>query len=812
MHGRRASIAIAQSLRLFFVAMGLLSLATVTAHLDAERKATASPIPAYKPATRPVCTGEFIVGIVTITFKDTELSGNLSDQFDALNIVKGRHDESKTDHDESASGGITQEEYFKIYSNGITWPKLQMMPNTETCYADPNFYGYYCEYDYWENPIGWKTREEGAERVQKMNKAALRFAEKNQRGAKPRFLCYNYITKRQDNPDEETDKLLEDYYRNRGDESPRERARRARRNKNKDEVQLDFRPWELYRPQCRWGDPMWPNSKVQVMNGGGGVLAHELGHCLGAPDTYHVGRFNDGISGEPTPLAYGPTANAFSRFYHHAFIGAKNHPLLTKPGTYTLHPRHITPAGDEALGYLIPSNHPHYFYHVEYIHNENDIVGVGAKAEGMLISAVNLGLTNYEGSPDYFYVYRPADPFFRSKGDIGECLFGATHGRTEFNMQTEPSSRLPNLLDGGVYFKNIKEHQGTLTFDLEIERKPVSGSDYKLSMLPQIRLDSVTDVQPTSFTMECTIKFRGEPLKTAYGFCWSKSPTPTVRDSTFTLCHREHYRGHAIGLEPATTYHVRAFATNGLGYRYSDEEIKVTTPPLDNPPASIGPLCTDRFSDNSYLYRSYGQENLSSTADYANYSPICVLAKLIAYYRPKDFNSAKEEKRAALAVDFNRMNWNPTEDTPLHRLDEVDGFFQAVKDRSLELGLREKRPDKDFIRNLVKFTGARSKPVLTTLTDDNLKQARDLIRGDLLNSRPVIVIFCPENEGANDLICWGLIDGIDESGSFHLDLPMKRKFMHEGEEVQVKSCHLPVSEFMIPEYTTHVITSCHFTK
>lgn len=781
----------------------------------AERAPTpkASPVPAYRPAARPVVTGEFVVGVVTVTFKDTALPSGLEQQFDALNIVKGRHDESGAKAIVSGSGGITQEEYFKIYSNGITWPKLEMMPNLEACYADPNFYGYYCEYDYWENPMGWKTRKEGAERVEKMNKAALRFAEKSHRGPRPRFICYNYVTDRQDSPDEALDKELEDYYKNRGDESPRERARRARRNKNKeDEAPLEYKPWELYRPQCRWGDPMWPNSKVQVMNGGGAVLAHELGHCLGAPDTYHVGRFNDGISGDPSPLAYGPTANAFSRFYHHAFIGAGNHPTLTKSGSYTLHPRHITPTGDEALGYLIPSNHPHYFYHVEYIHQENDIVGVGPEVEGMLISVVNLGLTSYLGSPDFFYVYRPGDPFFRGKGDIGQCLFGTSHRRSAFNMGTEPSSRLPNLLDGGVSFSNIREQQGTLSFDLEIARKPVSGSEYKLSMLPQIRLDGVTDVQPTSFTMEGTIKFRGEPLKTAYGFCWSKSRAPTVRDGTFTLCHREHYRGHAIHLDPGSTYHVRAFATNGLGYRYSDEEIVVSTPPLREPPAEIGPLCTDEFSNNDYLYRSFAQENQSSAADYANYSPMCVLAKLIAYYRPEGFESAKETKRGAADVDFDRMNWNPSEDTPLERLDEVDGFFQAIKDRSKELELREQLPGKNFVRNLVKLTGVRSKPVQTVLTEENLQQASALIREDLLHSRPVIVIFCPTWEGGNDLICWGLIDGIDKNGDFHLDLPMRRKFMNDGQEVAVQSCHLSATGLMIPDYETHVITSCFFTK
>ena len=327
-------------------------------------------------------------------------------------------------------------------------------------------------------------------------------AEKNFRGRDPRFICYNYITTRYATPtDKLTDELL-GFYKNRGQDNKRKRVKKARKSHRDKELAPDeMKPWEYYRPECRWGEPLWPNSKIQIMDSSGGVFAHELGHCLGAPDTYHVGRFNDGIGGSPDLLAYGPTANAFSRFYHHGFIKPENHPTLTKSGSYTLHPRHIKPAGAEALGYLIPSNHPHYFYHLEYIHGENGTVGVGPGVEGMLISVVNLGRTSYLGSPDYFYTYRPGDPFFRGAGDTGNCLFGAAHRRTEFNMRTEPSSRLPNLLDGGVSLKNIREHQGTLTFDIEIEKRKISGSDYTLSMLPQIRLDGVSDIQPTSFTM-----------------------------------------------------------------------------------------------------------------------------------------------------------------------------------------------------------------------------------------------------------------------------------------------------------------------
>lgn len=771
-----------------------------------------APIPTYRPATKMVAPGEFTVGVITITFRETALPGTLADQFNKLNTVKGREDESGRDKErQSAShSGITQEEYFKIYSNNLSWPKLEMMPNTESHYQDEYFYGYYCEYDYWLNPIGWKTREEGADRVEKMNKNAVRFAQKDFRGKTPKFVCYNYITTRPETPDEEVTNILYAYYKNRSETNDRKLMRKARRNSS-EEIELNFEPWDYYRPEVKWAEPMWPNSKIQVADGSGGVLAHEIGHKLGAPDVYHVGRYNDGISGDASLLAYGPTANAFSRFYHHAFIGQENHPVLKSSGTYTLHPRHIDPKGNESLGFLIPSNHPHYAYHVEYIYGENKIVGVGPQTEGMLISAVNLGRSNFLGSPDYFYVYRPDDPFFRGVGDTNQCLFGKKHGRTSFNMETKPSSRLPNLLDGGISISNIQEQQGTLTFDLEINKQSLSRSDYELSMLPQIRLDEVTDIQPTSCTMDCTIKFRGEPIKTVYGFCWSTSPNPTVRDETYALMHREWYRGHAINLRPDTTYYIRAFASNGLGYRYSDEEKVIKTPPLKDAPKVIGPLLTDAFSNNAYLYRYYSQENLSTMAEYANFSPTCVLAKLVAYYRPDRFMSAEVDGNRARPVDFNKLSWNPSEDDFPMRLDEIDGFFQAAKDSSKELELREVRPNKNFIRNLKKFTGFRSKAEIHDVTADNLADINKLIHEDLKLSRPVIIIFHPEREGGDDLICWGIIDGINTDEKFHLDLPMRRQVVRDHEIVKFPAGYYSADDLLIPDYKVMVVTSCYDT-
>lgn len=786
------------------------------AQSDRAKRVRPAPVPRFEPRTKPIQEGEFVVGVVTIAFLDTAPPGSMSEVQSGLNTVIGASANSDLDHSSGAasSSGMDQAEYFKIYSNGITWPKIAMMPDEQTFYQDPYLYGYYCEYDYWDNPMGWQSEEEGAKRVEKMNRNALQFAKKAYRGASPDYLCYNYLTTRPQSMPQEARDRLKFFYQNRGADPDSKRKIRTRKVRSRDQIQPadDFDPWQYYRPIVKWGGPMWPNSKVQINDSAGGVLAHELGHCLGAPDVYRIGRFNEGIGAAATMFTYGPTANAFSRFYHHAFVSQKNHPLLTKPGSYTLHPRHIDPKKDEAVGYLIPSNHPHYAYHVEYAYQENGSVGIGPSHEGMLISVVNLGRENYTGSPDYFYTYRPGDEFFRGQGRIEDCWFGVAHGRTSFGPQSDPPSRLPNLMDGGIRIHNIQEKQGTLTFEVEMTGRKITGREYDQSMLPQIRLDRVANVQATSFTMEATIKFRGEPVKQSYGFCWSTSPSPTVKDETYVLTHRDVYRGHALHLQPETTYYVRAFADNGVGIRYSDEQLTVKTLALTDKARVVEPLCTDQFTNNGYLRERYSWEVDDTGGGFIGYSPTCVIAKLLGYYRPKRFAAATGEDEKARAVDFTQMNWDPAADYPAFRLDEVDAFFRSVYDQGMAMGMHDPMMGKKFLSNLVKLTGVRSKPVLDMVTADNIQEVAEKIQRDLRLSRPVMIVYCQDVRGVSAPPRWGLIHGVDGRGWFAVDFPLQTRLFLNNEMREIKSGPMPAEFLLIPSYRTHVITSCYFEK
>jgi uncharacterized protein (TIGR02145 family) len=65
----------------------------------------------------------------------------------------------------------------------------------------------------------------------------------------------------------------------------------------------------------------------------------------------------------------------------------------------------------------------------------------------------------------------------------------------------------------------------------------------------------------------------GEGIITALGFCWSTAENPTIGDAftTSDWTTINHYCNELNGLQPGTTYYVRAYATNSAGTGYGDQ-------------------------------------------------------------------------------------------------------------------------------------------------------------------------------------------------------------------------------------------------
>lgn len=78
----------------------------------------------------------------------------------------------------------------------------------------------------------------------------------------------------------------------------------------------------------------------------------------------------------------------------------------------------------------------------------------------------------------------------------------------------------------------------------------------------------------------------GSPIN-AKGVCWSLNPNPTIANSrTSDGSGASSYNSTLTGLAPLTTYHVRAYATNGLGTAYGNE-LSFTTTDLVSPGPSV---------------------------------------------------------------------------------------------------------------------------------------------------------------------------------------------------------------------------------
>ena len=252
---------------------------------------------------------------------------------------------------------------------------------------------------------------------------------------------------------------------------------------------VDAVSFVIYGGTGDWADLLWPHrwalySQEVFINGarvydylfmlGGssyfnvGVLAHEFGHVLGAPDYYHY----DG-GGAPTPVGGWDVmaSNGNPPQYPSAFTKWKYfdwiQPIeITQGGTYTLNPLSL----QDSVAYTIasPYSETEYFI-VEYRKQEGmyESNAQGSRS-GLLAYRVNpdAGDGNAQGPPDELYVYRPGGTLTNS-GNLNNAPYSPSYGQTELNDNTDPSSFLYNGGAGGIGGLNlfdVTEASETISF------------------------------------------------------------------------------------------------------------------------------------------------------------------------------------------------------------------------------------------------------------------------------------------------------------------------------------------------------------
>jgi len=147
---------------------------------------------------------------------------------------------------------------------------------------------------------------------------------------------------------------------------------------------------------------------------------------------------------------------------------------------------------------------------------------------------------------------------------------------------TNPTNEGAHTTDGvgsGIFTSNITELTTNTMYYMRAFAVNEVGVAYGNEIVfttdaaaPELTTTEVSSVSPTTATSGGNITYDGDASITARGICWSTSPNPDLSDSfTTNGTGAGSFSSALSGLTPATTYFVRAYATNRAGVAYGEE-------------------------------------------------------------------------------------------------------------------------------------------------------------------------------------------------------------------------------------------------
>ncbi len=142
---------------------------------------------------------------------------------------------------------------------------------------------------------------------------------------------------------------------------------------------------------------------------------------------------------------------------------------------------------------------------------------------------------------------------------------------TDGRGQGEYSSQMTGLSVNTVYYVRAYATNSIGTaYGEQFEFRTADG-------LPTVTTDTVTNISATTATSGGEVMADGGFTVTARGVCWSMAQQPTILNShTTDSLGIGPFVSSLTGLEPATTYYVRAYATNASGTAYGEQRTFAT--------------------------------------------------------------------------------------------------------------------------------------------------------------------------------------------------------------------------------------------
>ena len=151
-----------------------------------------------------------------------------------------------------------------------------------------------------------------------------------------------------------------------------------------------------------------------------------------------------------------------------------------------------------------------------------------------------------------------------------------------FSTEPMPTTQHRKTVDGpgdGSFISELTNLSPGTTYYVRAYASNTDGTSYgdevtfstKNSDLPLLQTSPISNVTSTSGTSGGTITFEGKGAVTARGVCWSVNNLPTLSDrKTLDGQGIGEFTSTVTGLDPDSTYYVRAYATNSEGTAYGN--------------------------------------------------------------------------------------------------------------------------------------------------------------------------------------------------------------------------------------------------
>jgi uncharacterized protein (TIGR02145 family) len=132
------------------------------------------------------------------------------------------------------------------------------------------------------------------------------------------------------------------------------------------------------------------------------------------------------------------------------------------------------------------------------------------------------------------------------------------------------------------------------------------------NQLPTITTTAISSITSISATSGGTITNDGGSIIMYRGVVWSTNPSPTINLTTNTSDGNGlgSFTSLITGLQPNTTYYVRAYAYNGLGYTYGNE-LTFTTP--FTPDTTVSDIDGNVYQLVTFCGKTWTKTNLNVT-------------------------------------------------------------------------------------------------------------------------------------------------------------------------------------------------------